>query len=139
MCVLYVYILCFIYHLLSTISRFNRISGVYADCDIYLHTGENCTKKRYSPPQPSSLWLIFQRGIQSTVHIVSSSLSDVVTHFWLLLHGCVCVCENLWKLYYANGYLIFFFLEKITSINENIFSFFYKRWVSCSFSFCTGS
>lgn len=43
------------------------------------------------------------------------------------------VCVNLWKLYYANCYLNFF-LEKITSINENIFSFFYKRCQCQAFS-----
>lgn len=43
-------------------------------------------------------------------------------------------CVNWWKLYYANCYLNFlFFLEKeITSINENIFSFFLQKIPVCA-------
>lgn len=73
-----------------------------------------------------------QRGIQSTLHIVFPSLSDDVTHcwhlFWLLLHGCVyvCVCVCKFMEVILCKLLPQFFLEKITSINENIFSFFYK-------------
>lgn len=127
----------FIYHLLSTISRFNRISAVYTDCDIYLHTGENCTRKKgilhlNHVPSDSSI-----RG-EFKAHFILffPPLSDLVTHcllaFWLLLHGCVCVCKFMEVI--LCKLLPQFFLEKITSINENIFSFFYKTCRCLAFS-----
>lgn len=80
--------------------------------------------------QLSSLWA---EGSRSTLCVgffffFSSVRSSVICwHFGYCSMDAPCV--NWWKLYYANYYLNFlFFLEKkITSINENIFSFFYKR------------
>lgn len=47
---------------------------------------------------------------------------------WFLLHGlCVCVCVNFMEVILCKMLpQKSFFLEKITSINEIIFSFFYK-------------
>lgn len=94
MCVLYVYILCFIYHLLSTISRFNRISGVYADCDIYLHTGENCTKKKvFSTSTKFPLTYLSEGNSKHSSYcfffIVRRCDTFLVTTPWM----CVCVWE----------------------------------------------
>lgn len=52
---------------------------MYTDCDIYLHTGENCTQKK-TLSASSMFPLIYPRGIQSTRHLVFPSLSDIVTY-----------------------------------------------------------
>lgn len=94
-------------------------------------------KERYSPPQPCSLRFLHQRGIQSTLHIVFSFIvrccdtlfvGILVTTPWM----CVCVCKFMEVI--LCKLLPQFFLEKITSINENIFSFFYKRCKCLAFS-----
>lgn len=126
-----VYILYFIDLLFSTI--YPDLTG-FLQCIqivIFISILETIVqKKRCSPPQPCSLWVLHQRGIQSTLHVLFffPPLSDV-THCWHFLFKFmeVILCKLLPQ----------FFLEKITSINENIFSFFYKKMpVSCLFYFC---
>lgn len=98
-----------------------------------------CTKekKRYSPPQPCSLWFLHQGRTSCFCFILHRQMWHVgCWHFgynsmdvWVCACDCVCVCEWVCKFMEVIlcKLLPQFFLEKITSINENIFSFFYKR------------
>ena len=109
---------------IHTTPRFNMTSAVYTDCDIYLHTGEYCTKKGilHLNRVPSGLSIRGEFKAHFSVF--------VVTHCWHFsgyysMDVCMCVCKFMEVI--LCKLLPQFFLEKITSINENIFSFFYKR------------
>ena len=104
--------------LFTILSRFNGISAVNTDCDIYLHTGENLYK-RQQILSTSAVFSLVSPSEGNFMCLFYSPPSDVtrwLLAFWLQLHGCksvcvrafVCVCVNLWKLYYANCYLNFF-------------------------------
>lgn len=126
-----VYILYFIDFLFSTI--YPDLTG-FLQCIqivIFISILETIVQKekRYSPPQPCSLWFLHQRGIQSTLHVVvvfflHCQTWRIVGIFWFKFMEVI-LCKLLPQ----------FFLEKITSINENIFSFFYKKKMPVSFLF----
>lgn len=103
---------CILYLIYYNVQNNIQIPAVYTDCDIYLHTGENCIKekKRYSPPQPCPL--PSEGNSKHTSYCLSFTVRrrDTLLAFVLVTTPwmCVCVCVNLWKLYYANCYLSFF-------------------------------
>ena len=83
--------------LFTILSRFNRISAVNTDCDIYLHTGENLYKRQkvilHLSRVPSGFSI---RGglhvfvLFSTVRCDTLVVGILVTTPWMC--ECLCVC-----------------------------------------------
>lgn len=77
------------------LSRFNRISAVNTDCDIYLHTGENLYKRKKKIFSTSAVFPLVSPSGADFMFLFYSPPSDVtrwLLAFWLQLHGCVSVC-----------------------------------------------
>lgn len=122
---------CMCFYLFSKISNYNRIfRSVYRS--IFISILEKLSTSTSFP--------LISPSEEFKSHLYPQ-LSDII-HCWhfgyFSMDVCARVCKFMEVILCKLLPQFFFFLEKITSINENIFSFFYKRCrCFCFFSFRT--